>query len=247
MCTATWLRQSGGYHLFHNRDELRTRLPALPPRIHLRDGVQVLAPIDADAGGTWIGVNEFKLAACLLNRYDQIDPRSNPSPYTSRGQLVMHVLGAAHIEQAIGYIEALSLAHFQPFTLVLLYPDMPVCLLEWNGRVLAHIGDAGIAADAGNDADTRLPLVSSSYDQVGASQLRHTGYVALATPHTPQTLAQYHASHGDHGPDALSVCMSRADAHTVSFTHIEVGPNLTQLTYHPGPPCEAADDIVLFL
>ena len=234
MCTATWLRQPGGYHLFHNRDELRTRLPALPPRIHVYEAIRSLAPIDANAGGTWIGVNEFKLAACLLNRYD---PITQPGPFTSRGQLILHALATRHMDGAIERIRALPLHHFQPFTLALLFPDMPVHVLEWNGNDLNLI----------DDADAYLPLVSSSYDRTRASQVRQAAYTALPQPHTPQLLRQYHTSHSKNGPDALSVCMARADACTVSFTHIAVSPAEIKLTYHPGPPCEPASDITLTL
>ena len=234
MCTATWLRCPGTFHLLHNRDELRTRLPALPPHCHNRNGVRILAPIDADAGGTWIGVNEFKLAACLLNRYD---PIAYAGPFTSRGQLILHALTGSTINNACMHIVSLDLNTFQPFTLVFLQSDVSVQVLDWNGTTLNHT----------QDADSRLPLVSSSYDQTAASQIRKVAFAALPTPHSVQDLQEYHASHGASGPDALSVCMSRADARTVSFTHIEVSPSTIKLTYHPAAPCEPANDISLFL
>ncbi len=237
MCTATWLHQPDGYHLFHSRDELRTRLPALPPRLHVRAGVRLIAPVDADAGGTWIGVNEFKLAACLLNRYDPVDPTRVAGPLISRGHLIMHALEATDLNEACKRVAALPLTRYQPFTLALLYPNTPACLLEWNGIALNHVADA----------DQRLPLVSSAHDQLGASRVRNAAYATVVESISPQTLTAFHASHSVNGPDGLSVCMSHADACTVSFTHITVSRDKISLTYHPAPLCEPVDNIVIDL
>ena len=47
------------------------------PRIGDVRGVSFVAPIDGDHGGSWIGVNQFGLTLCLLNRYDDLnaDPK----------------------------------------------------------------------------------------------------------------------------------------------------------------------------
>lgn len=52
-----------------NRDELHSRGTASPPTVRARDGVRVVAPIDADGGGTWIAANDHGLCVCLLNHY----------------------------------------------------------------------------------------------------------------------------------------------------------------------------------
>jgi len=69
MCTVTWLQRHEGYEVFCNRDELKTRKPALPPRLAECNGVRYLAPIDNDGGGSWLGVNEFGVSLCLVNYY----------------------------------------------------------------------------------------------------------------------------------------------------------------------------------
>ncbi len=69
MCTVTWLQNADGYEVFCNRDELKTRKPALPPAYAERNGVRYLAPIDLDGGGSWFGVNEFGVTLCLVNHY----------------------------------------------------------------------------------------------------------------------------------------------------------------------------------
>src|SRR5262245_8061057 len=69
--TVSWTPTREGYALRFNRDERRTRGPGLPPGMMEGDGVRFLAPTDADAGGTWIGVNQFGLTVGLLNRYHE--------------------------------------------------------------------------------------------------------------------------------------------------------------------------------
>lgn len=90
MCTVTWTRTSGGYHLFMNRDELWTRGVAEGPALREGGAVRYLAPIDSDAGGTWIGVNAYGVTLCLLNHYPEagepmVRTTGGGSPATVRG------------------------------------------------------------------------------------------------------------------------------------------------------------------
>src|SRR6266496_5302779 len=97
MCTASWTYQQDGYYLLFNRDEKRTRKGASPPRLLTRDGVRFLAPADGDFGGTWIGVNEFGVSACLLNgaNLTGTEIRAGSSRGgRSRGLLLLHLLKA---------------------------------------------------------------------------------------------------------------------------------------------------------
>src|SRR5262245_13352656 len=98
MCTASWLIAPEGFELFFNRDESRRRGRARPPeRIEL-EGVRALAPVDADAGGTWIGVNQFGFALGLLNAWDARETVDEPR---SRGLLVRALLAARGTEEAL--------------------------------------------------------------------------------------------------------------------------------------------------
>jgi hypothetical protein len=53
--------------LVFSRDELRSRRPAHPPEERVVEGRRILMPIDGDAGGTWIAVNDAGLVFGLLN------------------------------------------------------------------------------------------------------------------------------------------------------------------------------------
>ncbi len=70
-----------------NRDELLTR-PATPP--HVWRGRGLLAPVDEQAKGTWLGLNRHGLFVGVTNRF------GNPSfsHRESRGQLVVDALAA---------------------------------------------------------------------------------------------------------------------------------------------------------
>src|SRR5882724_8716006 len=94
MCTVSWIHQDDGYDLLCNRDELHTRKPALPPRVHERSDVRFIAPIDGDLGGSWIGVNEFGLSLCLLNRYQDGEQSATESK-KSRGLLLAGLMDSA--------------------------------------------------------------------------------------------------------------------------------------------------------
>ena len=54
MCTLSWIPGQDGYALCFNRDERRTRAAASPPGLLAREGVQFIAPLDGEAGGTWV-------------------------------------------------------------------------------------------------------------------------------------------------------------------------------------------------
>lgn len=67
MCTITFTPISNhGFILTSNRDEAPGR-ETLPPEIYNEDGVKLLYPKDAVAGGTWIGVSDRKRVASLMN------------------------------------------------------------------------------------------------------------------------------------------------------------------------------------
>ena len=76
MCTVSWRfeltaeQPAPRFELFFNRDESRRRGPAHPPQIMEPVGEsKLLAPIDSDAGGTWLAANEHGLVLALLNLY----------------------------------------------------------------------------------------------------------------------------------------------------------------------------------
>jgi hypothetical protein len=231
MCTVSWAPVAGGYSLHFNRDESRTRTPALPPAALEREGVRFLAPIDAEAGGTWIGTNQFGVTVSLLNRYHET-PVEPDGPRTSRGLLVIDLLPATSALAVVARLGDRALGEFQPFT---------VCAVDRAGCV--HLADwTGAELRAGSTNRPGMVRTSSGRDQAEAERLRAitlAGLVPDPVAITPGVLDRFHRSHlPERGP--FSVCMHRLEAETRSLTTISVLEGAARLEYLPGAPCEGA-------
>lgn len=234
MCTLSWLRNDGGYAVFFNRDERRTRAPGLPPQEQLIDGVRVLAPIDPEGGGSWAAVNDRRIGLCILNQYDA--PRSNIPGQVSRGRLLLSLAASTTQTGVWQAVRSSGLAQYAPFKLAVFEPALPALLLSWDGARLTDeaIGQSGLLA------------ASSSLVQREAEASRRTLFER--TLHDGMTdTAAFEELHRSHLPEkgALSVCMHRDDAATVSFTRIVTDRASVMLGYVGGPPCEGGLELEL--
>jgi hypothetical protein len=230
MCTVSWIRTSVGYQLFCNRDELRTRLPGVAPRLQQRHGVHYIAPLDGNHGGSWIAVNEYGMAFCLLNRYRSTEPPGRgENPYRSRGLLLLDLVGCRCLAEVWKKIRSLQLREYPPFALVVLGYQLPAMLMDWCGRYL-RLDD---------NADQAVPLVSSSFDQEGAQTSRKMLFAQLAAKRGLADSKLLHTFHTSHLPlkGPYSPCMHRSDASTVSFSRISVSDGRVEFSYLPGAPC----------
>ncbi|MGH1349058.1 MAG: NRDE family protein [Nannocystales bacterium] len=108
-----------------NRDENLQR-PAESPALRDNDGVRVLAPLDVQAGGTWLGVNAFGVFAGLTNRFT---PSPNPQA-RSRGKLVLDALRGASAVDAADAVSLSAPSLHNPFHL--LVADRTSAHLVWN-------------------------------------------------------------------------------------------------------------------
>lgn len=108
MCTVVLLRrpnQDWPVILAANRDELIER-PWLPPARHWPDRPRVVAGIDQQAGGSWLGLNDFGIVAAVLNRRHSLGTQPEKR---SRGELVLEALDHADADEAaeaLGHIDA---------------------------------------------------------------------------------------------------------------------------------------------
>jgi uncharacterized protein with NRDE domain len=104
-----------------NRDELYAR-PALPPRV---EG-GVLAPVDAQAGGTWLGLNRRGLFAGITNRAG--GPRD--ASRRSRGSLVAEALQAQSARELHARLASTQAITYNGFHL--LYADGEAAFVTWS-------------------------------------------------------------------------------------------------------------------
>jgi hypothetical protein len=224
MCTVTWVFEGHGYQLFCNRDEKKTRSPAAPPRRHRCSGVEFLAPVDTDYGGTWIAVNECGLTLCLLNGAGYVERATR-----SRGHMIPQLMDAVSATESVSRAAELELLHFSPFTLLALDATGGVASVAWNGQNITFATGTNV----------RPPFTSSSFDSGRVVHAREREFFRLTaeTGFNPSTLARFHASHSG-GPSAYSTCMHRPGAGTVSFSRIVVGASRIEFQYRPSPPCQ---------
>jgi uncharacterized protein with NRDE domain len=233
MCTVSWIRQAGGHRLFCNRDEKHTRRVALPPAVRERRGVRFIAPLDGAYGGTWIGVNQFGLSLCVLNRYqDEAVPSVEAEDYLSRGLLLVELIDCRTRSQTQSRIEQITLVHFQPFTLLILEPEQPSLLTHWTGRELL----------SEPDGESAMPLISSSHDLTGVSITRRRHFNSLLMESgrvDDHLLDKFHSSHFPTA-SAYSTCMHRNEARTVSFSKVNVSRDGIEFFYYADSPCASA-------
>lgn len=117
MCTLILLRRPGSAWpllLAANRDEMRDRAWRAPAR-HWPDRPDVVAGIDLEAGGSWLGVNDYGVVAAVLNRVGTLGPSAGKR---SRGELVLEALDHAEASAAADALSELEPSAYRPFNLV---------------------------------------------------------------------------------------------------------------------------------
>ena len=118
MCTVVLLRRPQApwpLLLAANRDELQSR-PWRPPARHWRDRPDVVAGLDVQAGGSWLGVNDDGVVAAVLNRVGSLGPAAGKR---SRGELVLEALDHADAAAAAKALADLDPEAYRPFNLLI--------------------------------------------------------------------------------------------------------------------------------
>ena len=232
----TWRPEENGYAVYFNRDERRTRKPALPPEIRRKGPTRFIAPLDGDFGGTWIGVNEHGVSLALQNGYmDRDDLKREPADgFTSRGLLVTSLIDGRSAAQILRRLERQPLERFRSFHLAVFDRVEGGRLINWTGGRLTG-GDALPAS---------RPLVSSSYSAPEVCRSRIELFARVLDEPFADADGRHLAYHVAHRPDRgpFSPCMHRDDAHTVSFSRIRVDGPRIEFAYRGHSPCLGPDD-----
>src|SRR5205085_11132815 len=97
-----------------NRDEMVDR-PALPPGRHWPDRAEVTGGLDLLGGGSWLGVNDWGVAAAILNRHGSLGPAVG---MRSRGELVLEALDHADAVAAAAALSHLDPTAYRTFNLI---------------------------------------------------------------------------------------------------------------------------------
>jgi transport and Golgi organization protein 2 len=236
MCTLSWLRHDQGFAVLFNRDERRTRRAGLPPEEQMRGGVRFLAPVDPEGGGSWAAVNDRRIALCILNQYDK--GRDLVAGPVSRGQLL---LGLAHLSSQAEVwqeVRTAGLMQYAPFRLAVFEPGLPALILSWDGAGLTDRieGQSGLLATSSSLVQEEAELSRRElFDQaLQGGMVDEAAFDQLHRSHLPEK-------------GALSICMHREDAVTVSLTRLVVERTSVRLGYVGGSPCEGAVEVTRVL
>lgn len=117
MCTVIVLRRPGHpwpLVLAANRDEMADR-PWRPPGRHWPDRPHVVAGLDEEAGGSWLGLNDHGVVAGVLNRIGSLGSAKNKK---SRGELVLEALDHSDATAAATQVSHLNAGDYRSFNMV---------------------------------------------------------------------------------------------------------------------------------
>lgn len=214
MCTVVILRRpehDWPVVIGANRDEMIDR-PALPPARHWPDRAEVVAGLDLQAGGSWLGVNDWGVAAAILNRHGSLGPAAG---LRSRGELVLEALDHADAVAAAAALTHLDPAAYRSFNLIvadnrdafwLRHAGTPS---SSGGRIEARPLKDGLSLIAGGDLDEmttpRLALARPRFRAAPAPDPDREDWAAwqdllgddIAPPGTPPEAAlRFHTARG---------------------------------------------------
>ncbi|MFT7053165.1 MAG: hypothetical protein ACJAU1_000717 [Psychromonas sp.] len=220
MCTLSVLRLSNLLVITMNRDEARSRHEA-GLKQQQKNGVELLCPIDGQAGGTWFGVNNHGVVLALLNRYQ--DPQSVGAP--TRGNIIPQALAYGEVRLVKKHLSEQNYQYYNPFDLLLI--SSAECLhLSWNGRHLSlH-----------NVSQAALLLSSSALNTEAVLAKRQARFQQWLTQSpelsATEVLHKIHLQH-DLGNRGDSVLMDRSDAHSKSICQVLLDADCCEFNYYP--------------
>ncbi|WP_193310158.1 NRDE family protein [Halorubrum halophilum] len=243
MCTLTlaWRAfDDAPVALAANRDEAMDR-PAEPPALR-GDDDRFVAPRDAEAGGTWIGVSASGVVVAITNRWLDADRQAD----RSRGLLVRDCLQTDSATETVETVErAVASRSYDGFNLAIADGD-DAFLLSYDGEltvtplnpgvhVVGNVGGVVNAVERFSVPDRRR--------EVGEERVESARSVASALPPEPgesseEWLDRASATLADHAYDA---CLHGDGFGTRSFTRIRTTADAdgsVAFAYADGPPCE---------
>lgn len=211
-----------------NRDE-NLRRPAQGPAVRRDQSPAILAPLDVQAGGTWLGYSQRGVLVAVTNRFGH--PR-DPAR-RSRGQVVLAALSAANAAEAARAVAAIAPSAVNPFHLLI--AD------SVRGFQVFHDGEAVRSSELGPGWHVLTERSLAGPPPLRESKVR----AALAHHHRapePEALHALLRSHEDAPLDATCVHVPELEYGTRSTTilYAPSAPGAGRLFHGEGPPCQNA-------
>jgi len=217
MCTLSWKWSNEAFHLFFNRDESKDRPEAIEPTIFtLDENLKCLAAKDPQGGGTWLGVNSKGLIVAIVNDY-QSSYLPGEEKLRSRGLLVLDTLKNKDLQYCEDFLRKTDFSCYPGFLLHIFNLDEGGIQVAWNGEKLVR----------SNLKDVTQPISSSSMFPKEARAYRENLFSDSFSKLEQQKFHRYH----DEQNPALSPWMKREDAHSHSYTEIELSKTQVSLQY----------------
>ena len=221
MCTVSFIPVHDKYILTSNRDEKKLRSPAVPPALYNVNGSSLLYPKDADAGGSWMVVNQNGKAGVLLN--GAFKKHIAAPPYRkSRGLVLLQLLS---VKSPVHGFKGINLHNIEPFTLVLL-EDSQLYECRWDGnkkycRLLAN--------------DTAYIWSSATLYSEAILKKRERWFTHWRSENprpTQEEIIRFHHFAGD-GDEQNDLLMNRdGNMLTVSITSLEMSNSKASMVYY---------------
>lgn len=219
MCTLSFEYTLEGYRVYFNRDESKSRAIARPPQ---RFG-EVLMPIDAEKGGTWISANSLGICVCILNNYQAPSPSPEAAAKLhSRGELVKVLSTCNSKAELLNKAAQIDPRLYPGFKLVAFGRDFNPFTLEPSKSESNKLSEHKV-----HD----WPVSSSSY----SSEVMAVRKKCFKEHFRSDLLAFHKSHHPEKGP--YSVCVHREHVETVSLTRVTVGKDNVVMDYASGSPC----------
>ena len=221
MCTVTFLPTGkDAFILTSNRDESGMR-PTDPPAITESEGVQLLFPKDAFAGGSWICLSNQNRVVNLLNGAFE-KHEWNPPYRKSRGLVLLDFF---KFHDAGHFNKEYNLKGIEPFTLVI-YEQEKLAEFRWDGNEMSIV-----------PKDTSLPHIWSSaslYPKLVREKRKSwfKEWLKDRNSYTWEEVLHFH-KHGGEGDKENDFVMNRYGVvQTVSITSIIKNTDDATMIYH---------------
>ena len=213
-----------------NRDERFDR-PAAPPERIDNGSIQLVAPRDLEAGGTWLGINEAGVLAAITNRFGA----NFGGDRRSRGELVFRALEHDTASEAAEDLARLDPTDYNGFHLVIASAD--------DTRLVWGDGQRMVSSRLPRGAITVLTerSLGAARNERKRRVKRQVSQLALREELGVQTLEQLLAERDDGSMDATCVVMNGINYGTRSSTIVGLG-EAPLMHFADGPPCETPYD-----
>ncbi|WP_276500372.1 NRDE family protein [Terrimonas pollutisoli] len=220
MCTVTYIPCREKYFITSNRDEKYSRSTAIAPVVYEVNQRKLIFPKDADAGGSWIALDENGNTAVLLNgAFEKHEP--TPPYRQSRGQVFLAIVTA---QKPVLHFQVVDLSGIEPFTIIILdRHHLHEC--RWDG-----------ADKYSKQLKKHQPYIWSSVtlydsDTIEKREKWFVDFLKLHGEPTQKDILEFHRFAGDGDPDNDLLMERDGMFSTVSITNILLTSDRASMKY----------------